>query len=104
MRKQKGMRRGLDVAEREVFAPARSLDDVRILDIVRVVNMDADNRVFRDFAKKFAFIEDTFMQLSKDSMASAANVTLLECARQYPGLLPGDEVSHGEPVQPAVSA
>jgi membrane protein len=79
-----------DVAEREVFAPARSLEDVRILDIVRVVNMDADNRVFREFAKKFAFIEDTFRQLGKDSMASAANVTLLECARQFPGLLPGD--------------
>jgi Predicted membrane protein len=93
-----------DVAEREVFAPARSLDDVRILDIVRVVNMDADNRVFREFAKKFEFIEDTFRQLGKDSMDSAANVTLLECAGQFPGLLPGDDAAQGGVGQSVASA
>jgi membrane protein len=75
-----------EVTGHEVYAPARALDAVRVLDIIKVVNMDADDRIFRAFAKKFAFIDGLFSQLGKDSMASRANLTLLECAELYPGM------------------
>jgi membrane protein len=76
--------------DQEIYAPARALDSVRVLDVVRAVNMEADNRVFREFAKKFEFIDELFRQLSRDAMASESNMTLLECAGRYPEFVPDD--------------
>lgn len=73
-----------DIKECEVYAPARALHEVRILDIIRVVNMDADNRIFEEFAEKFSFLDKLFEKLGTATMASEANLTLLECAEQYP--------------------
>ncbi|QJB57592.1 YhjD/YihY/BrkB family envelope integrity protein [Pseudodesulfovibrio sp. zrk46] len=70
--------------EQEVYAPARALDKVRILEIIRVVNMDADNRVFQEFAEKFGFLDKLFEKLGEATMGSEANMTLLECAEKYP--------------------
>ncbi len=70
--------------ECEVYAPARALDEVRILDIIRVVNMDANNRVFEEFAERFSFLDKLFEKLGVATMGSDANLTLLECAEQYP--------------------
>ncbi|MUM78124.1 YihY family inner membrane protein [Pseudodesulfovibrio sp. F-1] len=77
-----------DEHDREVYAPVRSLDEVRVLDVVRAVNMDAANRVFRDFAEKFGFIDELFKKLGQDAMSSQANMTLLECASHYPDPAP----------------
>ncbi|QGY41052.1 YihY family inner membrane protein [Pseudodesulfovibrio cashew] len=68
----------------EVYAPARSLDHVRVLDIVRVINMDGENRIFKAFAEKFGFLDKLFAQLGEATRESEANLTLLECADKYP--------------------
>jgi len=68
----------------EVYAPARSLDGVRVLDVIKVVNMDGDNRIFKDFAEKFGFLDALFSRLGEATFKSDANLTLLECAEQYP--------------------
>lgn len=68
----------------EVYAPARSLVDTHVLDIVQVVNMDGTHRVFEEFAQKFGFLDSLFMQLGQSTRQSDANLTLLECAEQYP--------------------
>jgi len=72
-------------SEREVYAPARALDQVRIIDVVKVVNMEGVNRVFRHFAEKFGFLDEIFVRLGEATMGSDANMTLLECARLCPG-------------------
>jgi len=68
----------------EVYAPARALDEVRVLDVIRVINMDAENRVFEEFAEKFGFLDKLFIGLSEATMKSPSNLTLLECAERYP--------------------
>ena len=68
----------------EVYAPARALDEVRVIDVIRVINMDGVNRVFKEFAEKYGFLDKLFAELGKASAGSEANLTLLECARQYP--------------------
>ncbi|MDC0335367.1 YihY family inner membrane protein [Pseudodesulfovibrio sp.] len=73
-----------DVKDCEIYAPARALDDVRVLDIIRVVNMDGVNRVFKEFAERFGFLDALFTQLGQSTMKSEGNLTLLECAEQYP--------------------
>ncbi|WP_243546097.1 YihY/virulence factor BrkB family protein [Pseudodesulfovibrio tunisiensis] len=70
--------------EGEVFAPARSLEDVRVVDIIGVVNMDGDNRSYAAFAKRFGFMETLFDNLGKVVSESEANLTLLECAEKFP--------------------
>ncbi|WP_285905888.1 YhjD/YihY/BrkB family envelope integrity protein [Pseudodesulfovibrio pelocollis] len=77
-----------DDHDREVYAPARALDEVRVLDVVRAVNMDAENRVFREFAEKFGFIDELFRKLGGDAVTSSSNMTLLECAERYPDPAP----------------
>jgi len=73
-----------DIKEYEVYAPARALDTVRVLDIIRVINMDGENRVFEEFAEKFGFLDTLFDKLGESTVLSEANLTLLECAEQYP--------------------
>ncbi len=73
--------------ECEVYAPARSLEEVRVLDIIKVVNMDGNNRIFEEFAEKFGFLDTIFNKLGEASMLSEGNLTLLECAEQYPTYL-----------------
>lgn len=68
----------------EVYAPARALDDVRVFDIIRVINMDGQNRIFKEFENKFSFLDGLFGQLGEDTQKSEANMTLLECAEKYP--------------------
>ncbi|MDD3310708.1 YihY/virulence factor BrkB family protein [Pseudodesulfovibrio sp.] len=87
-----------DTPGREVYAPARALDSVRVIDIVAVVNMEGVDRVFKQFAEKFGFLDGLFAQLGKSAGASPANLTLLECAQSYPTYaldlpLPGDAQS-----------
>lgn len=73
-----------DLTGCEVYAPARALDSVRVLDIIRVINMDGENRVFKEFAEKFGFLDALFTQLGQSTMESEGNLTLLECAELYP--------------------
>ena len=72
-------------------------DDIRVLDIIGVVNMDGEHRVFEEFANKFGFLDALFGQLGKSTSESEANLTLLECAEQYPAyvleILPDDETA-----------
>jgi membrane protein len=68
----------------EVYAPARTLEDVRVVDIISVVNMDGDNRVFAEFAEKFGFLDALFSRLGEAVTASPGNMTLYECAEKYP--------------------
>jgi len=85
-------------SDREVYAPARALDEVRVIDIVRVVNMDGVNRVFKEFAEKFGFLDKLFEEIGKASVGSEANLTLLECAEQYPAYaldLSSEETAEG---------
>ena len=73
-----------DTKECEIYAPARALDDIRVLDVIRVVNMDGEQRVFEEFAEKFGFLDALFAQLGKATGESEANMTLLQCSEQYP--------------------
>ena len=86
-----------DTEECEIYAPARALDDIRVIDVIRVVNMDGEHRVFEEFAEKFGFLDALFEQLGKSTSASEANLTLLECAEQDPAyvleVLPEDEIA-----------
>lgn len=68
----------------EIYAPARSLEETTILDIIKVVNMDGVHRVYEDFAEKFGFLDGLFMRLGEATRKSESNLTLLECAEQYP--------------------
>lgn len=72
-----------DIPEHEVYAPARAMDEVRILDIVRVVNMDGDQQVYEEFSRKFGFLDSMFEELGLITAQSEANRTLLECADLY---------------------
>ncbi|WP_419788044.1 YhjD/YihY/BrkB family envelope integrity protein [Pseudodesulfovibrio sp.] len=69
---------------REVYAPARALDDVRVVDIISAINMEGVNRVFKHFAEKFGFLDGLFSKLGESVYRSEANLTLLECAQSYP--------------------
>ena len=71
-------------ADCEVYAPARALDNVRVIDVIKVINMDGVNRVFRGFAEKYGFLDKLFAELGEASAGSEANLTLLECAQRYP--------------------
>ncbi|WP_319543834.1 YhjD/YihY/BrkB family envelope integrity protein [uncultured Pseudodesulfovibrio sp.] len=85
-----------DVKGCELYAPARALDDIRVLDIIRVVNMDGEHRVFEEFDQKFGFLDKLLGTLAEDTRQSEANLTLLDCAEQYSssilGLAPEDEL------------
>lgn len=70
-------------ADGETYVPAKALDEVRVLDIIKVVNMEGDTRVFEDFADKFAFLDSIFEKLGVVTMESPANMTLLDCAETY---------------------
>ncbi|NDV20190.1 YihY family inner membrane protein [Pseudodesulfovibrio sp. JC047] len=72
-----------DVKGCEIYAPARALDEIRVLDIIRVVNMDGELRVFEAFAKKFGYLDTLFGALAEATSQSEANLTLLECAESY---------------------
>lgn len=84
-----------DVKGCELYAPARSLDEIRVLDIIRVVNMDGEHRVFEEFDQKFGFLDRLLGTLADDTRQSEANLTLLDCAEQYSssilGIAPEDE-------------
>jgi membrane protein len=88
----------VDTSECEIYAPARSLDGVHVLDIISVVNMDGEHREFEEFAEKFGFLDALFAQLGKATHQSEANMTLLECAHQYPAyvldIIPETESIH----------
>jgi len=84
-----------DVQGCEVFAPARALEQIRILDVIRVVNMEGEHRVYEEFANKFAFLDNLFGELAVDTSESKGNLTLLECVETYPesvlSIAPEDE-------------
>ncbi|EGB13835.1 ribonuclease BN [Pseudodesulfovibrio mercurii] len=84
-----------EVPGHEVFAPARELTDVRVLDVIRAINMEGERRVFAEFDEKYGFLERVLGQLGKATANSEANLTLLQCAEEYPGavfsIAPGDE-------------
>lgn len=68
----------------EVFSPARPLADVRIVDVISVVNQDAENRIFKEFAERFGFLDAIFGEIGESAKGSPGNMTLLECAEKYP--------------------
>lgn len=70
--------------DEEVYAPGKVLEGVRVLDIISVVNQDAENRVFEGFAEKFGFLDSIFGQIGESAQESPGNMTLRECAEQYP--------------------
>jgi membrane protein len=74
-----------DVAGCEVFAPARELGDVRVLDVIRAVNMEGEQRVFAEFDEKYGFLDRILGGLGEATAKSGANMTLLQCAEEYPG-------------------
>ncbi|MCJ2163983.1 MULTISPECIES: YhjD/YihY/BrkB family envelope integrity protein [unclassified Pseudodesulfovibrio] len=84
-----------DVQGCEVYAPARELENVRVLDIIRAINLEGQKRVFEEFDVKYGFLDKILGQLGKDTAQSKANLTLLECSEQYPGavlsIAPEDE-------------
>ena len=67
----------------DVFAPGRALDKVRILDIVKAVNMEGEPKVYEEFAGRFGFLDNLFAELGEVTRQSEANRTLLECADTY---------------------
>jgi len=72
-----------DVKGCEIFAPARALDDIRVLDVIRVVNQEGEFRVFEEFDQKFGFLDKLLGRLGQDTAQSEANLTLLQCAEEY---------------------
>ncbi|WP_207259561.1 YhjD/YihY/BrkB family envelope integrity protein [Desulfovibrio sp. Huiquan2017] len=79
----------------EVYAPARDLSDVRVLDVIRAVNMEGERRVFAEFDEKYGFLDRILGSLGQATAESEANLTLLQCAEEYPGavfsIVPEDE-------------
>lgn len=73
-----------DVEECEIFAPARPLEGIRVLDVIKVINMDGKERVFEEFDEKFGFLNGIFDKLGESTQSSEGNMTLLECAEQFP--------------------
>ena len=71
----------------EVYAPARDLREIRILDVIRAVNLEGQKRVFEDFDQKFGFLDRVLGTLAEATAGSESNLTLLECAEQYPGAI-----------------
>lgn len=67
----------------DVYAPARALDDVRVLDVVKVVNMEGEPRVYEEFSRRFGFLDTLFGELGAVTTESEANRTLLQCADTY---------------------
>ena len=68
----------------EVYAPAKSLEDVRVLDVIAAVNSDGAGKQHEEFTEKFAFIDKLFEEIGQSAGQSEANATLLECAEKYP--------------------
>ena len=79
----------------EVYAPARELAEVRVLDVIRAVNMEGEQRVFAEFDQKYGFLDHILGGLGEATARSEANMTLLQCAEEYPGavfsIVPEDE-------------
>ena len=76
-----------DVPGCEVYAPARELGDVHVLDVIRAVNMEGEQRVFAAFDEKYGFLDRVLGHLGEATANSAANLTLLQCAEEYPGAI-----------------
>lgn len=85
-----------DCETSEVFVPARELRDVRVLDVVRAVNMEGKNRVYREFAEKFGFLDKVFGELQESIENKEANATLLEIASKYPAHAFEIKASYGD--------
>jgi membrane protein len=76
-----------DLPGSEVYAPARELGEVRVLDIIRAVNMEGEQRVFAEFDEKYGFLDRILGGLAEVLSGSEANLTLLQCAEEYPGAI-----------------
>jgi len=68
----------------ETYAPARELRNIRVVDIIGVVNSDGGGKTGGIFDNRFAFIDETFGGLRNDVVTSSANLTLQECAERLP--------------------
>lgn len=66
----------------EVYAPARALDDIRIVDIIGVVNSEGGGKTGNVFRTRFQFIDGLFDGLRRDVESSGDNLTLLESAQR----------------------
>lgn len=79
----------------DVFSPARALDQVRVLDIIKAVNLEGEPKIYAEFAGKFGFLDTLFTELGESVQQSEANRTLLECADSYSvdvfAIVPKDE-------------
>ena len=73
-----------DAEDCESYAPAKTLDDVRVVDIVKAINSEGLSREHDDFSQKFAFVDTLFESIDAAARSSEANSTLMECAEKYP--------------------
>lgn len=78
-----------DVPGCEVYAPARELREMRVLDVLKVVNMEGEKRVYEEFDQKYGFLDKLLGSMGAATAASPDNLTLLECAERYPAALLG---------------
>ncbi|WP_147821297.1 YhjD/YihY/BrkB family envelope integrity protein [Salidesulfovibrio onnuriiensis] len=76
----------------EVYAPARALDAIRLVDIIGVVNSEGGGKTGGIFKSRFQFIDGLFEGMRRDVEKSDANLTLLESAQR----LHDDPVNAGE--------
>jgi membrane protein len=78
-----------DVPGCEIYAPARELHEMRVLDVLKVVNMEGEKRVYEEFDQKYGFLDKLLGSMGEATAASPDNLTLLECAERYPAALLG---------------
>lgn len=80
-----------DNPECEIYAPARELRDIRVVEVISVVNSDGGGKTGGVFDKRFSFIDDTFGGLGESVRSSQSNLTLLECADLLPDVYAGPD-------------
>lgn len=64
----------------EVYAPAKPLDNIRIDEIITVINSQGGGKTGNVFSSRFRFIDDLFGGMWNDARSSASNLTLHESA------------------------
>ncbi len=71
-----------DSVQCEVYAPARALEEIRIAEIIAVVNSEGGGKTGDVFKSRFLFIDALFGGMWDDIQKSPSNLTLLESAQK----------------------
>lgn len=66
----------------EVHAPARALEEIRIAEIIAVVNSEGGGKTGDVFKSRFRFIDTLFGDMWGDVQKSPSNLTLMESAQR----------------------